>query len=591
MDPTPATSLAASQAAAAMTAAVEVVESLPGLVAMLADDEVARLFATLLRVRARAEGAALAALVEAQGRGLIDRSDSANTSAWVSAAAASVDAAVTASEASAFAYVAVQGGSPALSGVLDHAVTGRVGVMQARPILRELACLRHEIPVPAWDAAIDELVAYCAAGAGPRQIAAAREALVARYGEEESFERRHRARRARRDVSGWRLDSAGMFVSTLRLDPESHAVVAATLGALGAPLPGADGGPDDRLPGQRRADALVEMCAHVGTDPTALLDTRPAGAPRTRLILTMSAADYVAGRGHAVTESGDLLPPSVVRRLACDALVTGAALDAAGHVLDVGRAARFATERQVVALRLRDGGCSFPGCERPPSWCDAHHLVEWHLGGRTDLANLALLCRRHHTIVHAKGYAATVTADGVTWHLRPGSAPAPTAADDENDSGMARPEEPVTGAGLTPSDGRAFDPGVARPDESLSGPLAAPLAGTAPTPEPGPRSVSVVSGGKVFDTGTPTDLRGRTATGVTANLTRPPTASPLAAAGPTRPRWPHPARSTPRPGRTVGVVQSPPTGAPVAAADSASRGDVESRHARRSRRRAPLAWA
>jgi hypothetical protein len=70
-----------------------------------------------------------------------------------------------------------------------------------------------------------------------------------------------------------------------------------------------------------------------------------------------------------------------------------------------------------MALYLRDAGCTFPGCSRPPSWCDAHHCRHWCDGGPTDLTNMALLCPRHHTIVHQKGYTATVDACGVTWHL------------------------------------------------------------------------------------------------------------------------------------------------------------------------------
>jgi hypothetical protein len=71
----------------------------------------------------------------------------------------------------------------------------------------------------------------------------------------------------------------------------------------------------------------------------------------------------------------------------------------------------------LMALYLRDRGGTFPDYSRPPSWCDAHHCVHWCDGGPTDLANMALLCPRHHTIVHQKDYAATVTATEVTGHL------------------------------------------------------------------------------------------------------------------------------------------------------------------------------
>ncbi|HET9633086.1 MAG TPA: HNH endonuclease signature motif containing protein, partial [Terrabacter sp.] len=68
------------------------------------------------------------------------------------------------------------------------------------------------------------------------------------------------------------------------------------------------------------------------------------------------------------------------------------------------------------ALAQRDGGCSYPGCTIPPQWCDAHHVVHWLHGGATDLSNGALLCGRHHIVVHERGLTATVTSFGVTWH-------------------------------------------------------------------------------------------------------------------------------------------------------------------------------
>jgi hypothetical protein len=58
-----------------------------------------------------------------------------------------------------------------------------------------------------------------------------------------------------------------------------------------------------------------------------------------------------------------------------------------------------------VALRIRDGGCVFPDCDVQPSWCDAHHVTHWDDGGRTDLDNLCLLCRRHHSITHRRGWS------------------------------------------------------------------------------------------------------------------------------------------------------------------------------------------
>jgi len=72
--------------------------------------------------------------------------------------------------------------------------------------------------------------------------------------------------------------------------------------------------------------------------------------------------------------------------------------------LAVGRATRVVAPAQHTALTVRDGGCRFPGCDRPVAWCDAHHLRHWVHGGPTDLGNLVLLCRAHHHAVHECGW-------------------------------------------------------------------------------------------------------------------------------------------------------------------------------------------
>jgi len=75
-----------------------------------------------------------------------------------------------------------------------------------------------------------------------------------------------------------------------------------------------------------------------------------------------------------------------------------------GQPLDYNRAQRRFTTRQRRALVIRDGGCVFPGCDRKPKWCDAHHLKPWEDDGPTNLDNGCLLCRRHHNLIHHNGW-------------------------------------------------------------------------------------------------------------------------------------------------------------------------------------------
>jgi hypothetical protein len=94
----------------------------------------------------------------------------------------------------------------------------------------------------------------------------------------------------------------------------------------------------------------------------------------------------------------------------CDATAYRVVLGARREVLDVGRQ----TSRWPVAIRraitVRDRGCIFPGCDRPPGWTDIHHCKPWHEGGTTAVDNGALLCRRHHTFIHQHRWR--VTLDG-----------------------------------------------------------------------------------------------------------------------------------------------------------------------------------
>ena len=81
-----------------------------------------------------------------------------------------------------------------------------------------------------------------------------------------------------------------------------------------------------------------------------------------------------------------------IQRLACDGAIRRVVLDADGELLDVGRAHRLATPAQRAGLRARDRGCVFPGCDRSPGWCQAHHLIEFGDGGATRTDEMCLVC-------------------------------------------------------------------------------------------------------------------------------------------------------------------------------------------------------
>jgi hypothetical protein len=112
------------------------------------------------------------------------------------------------------------------------------------------------------------------------------------------------------------------------------------------------------------------------------------------------------------TLSGVPLPGATVRAIACDANVHRVIRDGLGSILDYGRSTRSIPPAVYTALVLRDWGCRFPGCDRPPEWCEGHHVVHWEDGGPTRLSNLALLCSKHHHLIHLKGWQVRLDPTG-----------------------------------------------------------------------------------------------------------------------------------------------------------------------------------
>ncbi len=156
-----------------------------------------------------------------------------------------------------------------------------------------------------------------------------------------------------------------------------------------------------------RAEALAELVRRGATAAT------PGRAPAADVTVVVDQRRP----GVIASPDGDLvLPEDRVGHLVCGADRTPVVIDGDGVVLHLGRTARHATPGQRRALGVRDGGCLFPGCSVPATWCDAHHVRHWEHDGTTDLPNLALLCRHHHGVTHRTGWTMTANADQTfTW--------------------------------------------------------------------------------------------------------------------------------------------------------------------------------
>lgn len=171
--------------------------------------------------------------------------------------------------------------------------------------------------------------------------------------------------------------------------------------------------PDPRSPGQRRFDALMAVVNRGIGHPGAL----PSTARATVILTIPFDPERGLPSGPAVSSGGGYVAPRQASELACSAEIAPVWMAADGEPLALGRTARLASPAQWRALVARDGGCTYPGCSALPQWCDSHHLDWWSRGGHTDVARMALLCGRHHTVVHQHELSASVNGGTVTWHV------------------------------------------------------------------------------------------------------------------------------------------------------------------------------
>ncbi|MCD9197883.1 HNH endonuclease signature motif containing protein [Aeromicrobium wangtongii] len=170
-------------------------------------------------------------------------------------------------------------------------------------------------------------------------------------------------------------------------------------------------GADDwlALPRDRKlGHAFTELITHL---PTGALPQ--SGGLAATVAVTVDVDDLRTGQGVAENTSGTTMSARKAQRLACNAHLVALYLENGTRVIDHGMTKRLYDRHQRLALAVRDKGCVFPDCDRPPAWCEAHHLSFWSEGGPTDLNNAALLCHFHHFLVHEGEWEARMGKDGV----------------------------------------------------------------------------------------------------------------------------------------------------------------------------------
>lgn len=183
---------------------------------------------------------------------------------------------------------------------------------------------------------------------------------------------------------------------------------------------------DHRLKARRRADGFVEMCRddmERGAKPADSL-------PPVHIVINTSLETFQGrpGAPAAETEYDVMLSGAAVGRLSCAAAITGILMD--GKLLPVGvsKLKRRLSKREMRALRQMYPRCVRPGCRRPSSQCEAHHITWWSLGGKTQIEDMCMLCPFHHWQLHEGGWQMARQGDGSFVWIPPQFARGPTAA-------------------------------------------------------------------------------------------------------------------------------------------------------------------
>ncbi len=423
-----------------LEAAAEALDGLGGVLHQASGGELAELMVLSDRVAAGAGAARVVVTREAVTRGEVAESGS-NVPAWVRDHAPSLrqgGAAAVATVAQAVAPGVSRwrpdggGVDPESSvGIVWAGVSaGSVSPALAAAVMRELERLEPRLvpeAVPTVTRALLGLGTQWGAGVMRRL----RPRLLAEHGRAGVFDDLQQRLVSAARLSAPIVESADLTEYQVVMTPEQAAALEAAIGPLSAPAPNGETGERDLRPaGQRRVEALTEVCRRSSALDAGGCGTDGAGASSAAVHVTVSLEDLKSrtGCGEVLgsTATGTILSPEVLRRVACEADLIPHVLGSAGEDLDLGRVVRLFTRAQRRRLWRRDRGCTYPGCTAPAAWSRAHHVLHWADGGRSDIDNAALLCQRHHTTVHTRRLWAEVRERPddlgrfVVWDLTPG---------------------------------------------------------------------------------------------------------------------------------------------------------------------------
>ena len=213
-----------------------------------------------------------------------------------------------------------------------------------------------------------------------------------------------------RRLSWWWTDEGRRLGLQAELPAAEGAQVIKAIERLARQVPVMPGEEDPVHLEQRRADALVALCEGQVTSD--------ADPDRATVVVHATLEGLKTNRRGAELEEGPVLHPQTLRRILCSARVQTVVEDETGDVVGVGRMTRQPSPWLRRQVRYRDRECRFPGCGAR-RFTQPHHLRWWRQGGKTELANLLLICSFHHKLVHEHGWRVRRRADGEVRWFRP----------------------------------------------------------------------------------------------------------------------------------------------------------------------------
>ncbi|MEV6445054.1 DUF222 domain-containing protein [Amycolatopsis sp. NPDC051716] len=211
-----------------------------------------------------------------------------------------------------------------------------------------------------------------------------------------------------------RRKRSGIWELNGRFDDETGTRASALLDALAERRTG-DEGSDHRTLPQRYGDAFSDAVDLALNSP----DLPMQAGERAHVMVAVSLADLKTGVGTATLGDTGEMTAAEARIHACDSMLIPAVLGDKNEPLNLGRLRRLISAGLRRALYLRDRGCAFPGCHRPPRHCQGHHIRHWADGGPTNLTNLVLMCAHHHRLLHRSGWEVRIAPDGLPEFLPP----------------------------------------------------------------------------------------------------------------------------------------------------------------------------